>query len=448
MDSLLFLYLLFYTNQCHGLTFSFFQTPNALSTTSHKTSEFSDITLASQQIDDELISTIITDLQKKYSTSIGMVEDNFDVSFPLYDTETIDTTCILKVLDPILDKCIYHYDTITDDFKAQIAASLTACQLNANHISVPRDCELLLSTTSQVSSVNYDRCIKALFESPQYWTTYDGCYKTVGYGCLQESFKYQSTKIIELHLNITKHYQKLNKEMTNNLKKYAIFKSEILQKVETLIKEEIMVKYEEFVTQAEVLNQRHMSVIQTNEARQIEKLNGLYWKNIEDNLSELDDLFFEKKLDMYHFFEVSKMTLSNSVDELRKSVQTSNREILNHSELFTKKLNSTMIKIERLESKFNFLVDFINGFDITAKFKKMATLVRFFIDYMNYFFIAAVICYSVFYYLFSKWVSFLVSPRSKTSLFKKLIKLLVCNMVAFLIGRSLVHCISDLRRNV
>lgn len=238
----------------------------------------------------------------------------------------IDESCVYRELYPILDQCLYRYETVSEELRSHVAVLLSICQFQVAKVPLPSQCQDLgLGSTNGA----FDSCTGALFSKLQHWTTYDGCYKFVSQGCLQELLRYQSDRIVELHANISGQYSMVFEEMESHFEQYQRFKGAVS---------------DYFSKQVEVME---------NSALTMERLNKQASDALEHTFKEFDVFFIEKKVELYHFIEIIKMHSEVSLTNLNSTVENVTRTLESSSSILRDSAANATQKLAEMLSAYD-----------------------------------------------------------------------------------------------
>lgn len=117
--------------------------------------------------------------------------------------------CIREALQDLLPKCLGFTDgkkqplafTLSDEERRKYSIALSICQFKAAYMEFPTVCDVPMHTT--ISSNSIKPCLIKLHSNPQWWTTFNGYYQSVGSLCLEQANSFQSDRILSLYQDMT-----------------------------------------------------------------------------------------------------------------------------------------------------------------------------------------------------------------------------------------------------
>lgn len=137
--------------------------------------------------------------------------------------------CIREALSDLLPKCLVHSPfgvgqneqpkvnkqnsivafTLSDGERCDYGIALSVCQFKATFMEYPVICNDATSTRNNNSKNNNKNnnktkaCLIRLHENPQWWTTFNGYYQSVGSLCLEQANNFQRDRILTVYQDLT-----------------------------------------------------------------------------------------------------------------------------------------------------------------------------------------------------------------------------------------------------
>lgn len=117
--------------------------------------------------------------------------------------------CIREALQDLLPKCLGFTEekqqplafTLSDEERRKYSIALSVCQFKAAYMEFPTVCDVPMHTTTSSDSTKL--CLIKLHANPQWWTTFNGYYQSVGSLCLEQANSFQSDRILSLYQDMT-----------------------------------------------------------------------------------------------------------------------------------------------------------------------------------------------------------------------------------------------------
>lgn len=372
--------------------------------------------------------------KKQYLESINLddvfqkiIEQNKDVGLSL------NKKCLVKMftVETYWD-CVYNFDELDENYKISMALGLTMCQLINNNIEIPYQCNSMNQLNQEFAKQFSVECLKSLFEIPQYWTTYDGYYKFLSFGCTRISNQYETLKMKELFLNITKNYNSINYQLVRNLDKFKHFEEKLMEELIELFKINFLKNLNE-------------------EKTIINKTQDFFLEVFQENENVITDYYQDLKLKLYQSFVLNQIFLNESIQVINTSLLELANDIEGLNQKVNIQLNSTMHNINTIGNRVeNFLLFFLKLNRLKNNFFRLYLTVWnnilaaafILLDYIAYFLIGILFLFYVIRQLINKILISIIKIEKKI-IFKKIMIFLAANIISYLIGRSLVYCLKN-----
>lgn len=132
----------------------------------------------------------------------------FDTSRNLVAALQPKTNCARTALTLIVQDCSELSSSNEDTtLRVSLAIGLAVCEFKASHVVYPSVCDDVEDTKAAST------CTSQLISSPQWWTTYHGCYNSVKQICHMEEASRECERALRTHSQIIDMQEKLHDKM-------------------------------------------------------------------------------------------------------------------------------------------------------------------------------------------------------------------------------------------